>query len=143
MRADEQLYIETLLERLQPVADETRARVRLAGRQGLDQRLTASALIEEFDVEIVLGVNALRDAKSERRVARSHLSPGEPDLGRGRRDRRRKDLAAQHASGSGHADRADSFQKRSPGWLNGRGYLFAHGSPSGGKKRMVGSGRLA
>ena len=97
MRADEQLDVEALLERLQPVADETGAGVGLAGRERLDQRLAACALIEEFDVEIVLGVDALRDAEAERRVAGGHLGPGEPDLWRRRRDRRREDLAAQHA----------------------------------------------
>ena len=129
MRADEQLHVEALLKGLQPVADETGASVRLARRQSLDQRLAACALVEEFDVEVVLGVDALRDAESERRVARGHLGPGEPDLWRGRGDRRGKDLAAQHASGRGDADGADSLQKRSPGRLNGRCYLFAHGSP--------------
>jgi hypothetical protein len=94
MRTDEQLHVEALLKRLEPIADEPGASVRLACRQGLDQRLAACALIEEFDVEIVLGVDALRDAEAERRVAGGHLSPGEPDLWRRRRDRRRKDLAA-------------------------------------------------
>jgi hypothetical protein len=129
MRADKQLHVETLLEGLQPVANETGARVRFAGRQGLDQRLSACALVEEFDVEIVLGVDAFGDAKPERRVAGGHLCPGEPDLRRRRCDRWRKDLPAQHTPSRGDADGADSFEKRSPRRLNGRRYVFAHGSP--------------
>jgi hypothetical protein len=46
MRADEQLHIEALLERLQPVADEAGAGVCFAGRQRLDQRLSARPLEE-------------------------------------------------------------------------------------------------
>jgi hypothetical protein len=129
MRADEELHVEPLFERLQPVADETGAGVRLAGRQSLDERLTACALIEEFDVEIVLGVDAFGDAKSERRMARGHLCPGEPDLWRRRSDCRRKDLPAQDAPRRSDAHGADSLQKRPPGWLDGRCYVFAHGSP--------------
>ena len=49
----------------------------------LDQRLAACALIEEFDVEIVLGVDALGDAEAERRVAGGDLRPGEPIFGAG------------------------------------------------------------
>src|SRR5580700_10252407 len=144
MRADEQLYVEALLKGLQPIADETGAGVRFARRQGLDQRLAACALVEEFDVEVVLGVDAFGDAESEWRVARCHLSPGEPDLWRRRSDRRRKDLPAEHASSRGYADGADSLQKRSPGRLNGRWYFFAHGNPLHvGMGRIVGSGRLA
>src|SRR6202453_2084799 len=109
MRADEQLHVEALLKRLEPVADETGACIRLASRQRLNQRLAACTLIEEFDVEVVFGVDAFRNAESERRVARGHLSPGEPDLWRRRRDRRRKDLAAQDASSRGYADGANGL----------------------------------
>ena len=54
MRADEQLDVEALLKRLQPVADEAGAGIGLAGRERLDQRLAAGALIEQLDVEICL-----------------------------------------------------------------------------------------
>ncbi len=44
VRADEQLDVEALLERLQPVADQARAGVGLAGRERLDHRLAVRAL---------------------------------------------------------------------------------------------------
>ena len=40
-----------------------------------------------------------------------------------------KNCRLEHASGRGDADGADSLEKRSPGRLNGRCYVFAHGSP--------------
>ena len=104
MRADEQLDVEALLERLQPVADEAGAGVRLAGRERLDQRLAACALVEELNVEIVLGVEALGDAEAERRMAGRDFRPGEPDFRRRRGDRRREDLAAERADRSGDAE---------------------------------------
>ena len=98
MRADEQLDVEPLLQGLQPVADEAGAGVGLAGRQRLNQRLPARALIEELDVEIVLGVDALRDAEAERRMAGGDLGPGKADLRRGPRDRGREDAPAERAA---------------------------------------------
>src|SRR6202044_2027328 len=100
-----------------------------ARRERLDQRLAACALVEEFDVEVVLGVDAFRDAESKRRVARGDLSPGEPDLWRRRSDRWRKDLPAQHASCRGDPDGAESLQKRSSGRLNSGCDFIAHGTP--------------
>jgi len=43
MRPDEEFHVEALLQRLQPVADQTGAGVGLAGGKGLDQGLTAGA----------------------------------------------------------------------------------------------------
>ena len=123
MRADEELDVEALLERLQPVADQSGAGVGLAGRERLDQRLAAGALVEQFNVEIVLGVDALGDAEAERRMAGGDLGPGEPNFRRGRGDRRREDLAAERAAGRGDADGACGLEERR-GETAGRRLIF-------------------
>ena len=97
MRADEELDVEALLQRLQPVADQAGAGVRLAGGERLDQRLAAGALVEQLDVEIVLGVDALGDTEAERRMAGCDLGPGEPNFRRGTGDRRREQPARDGA----------------------------------------------
>jgi len=112
MRADEQFDVKPLLQRLQPIADEARAGVRLAGGERLNQRLPARALIEQFDVEIVLGVKPLGHAEAERRMAGRHLRPGEADFRSRRRDGRGKHLDAQRARRSDGARRARRFQHR-------------------------------
>ena len=112
MGADEELDVEALLERLQPVADEARAGVRLVGRERLDQRLAACALVVEINVEIVLGVDTLGDAEAERRMAGRDFRPGEPHFRRGRGDRGREDLAAERAGRGGDASRAGGLEKR-------------------------------
>jgi hypothetical protein len=88
MGADEELYIEPLLQWFEPVADEAGAGVGLAGGQRLNQRLAACALVEQLNVEIVLGVDALGDAEAKWRVTSGDLGPREPYLWCGRGDRR-------------------------------------------------------
>jgi hypothetical protein len=115
VRADEQLDVEALFERLQPIADQPGAGVGLAGRQRLDQRLPAGALIEEFDVEIVLGVDALGDAETERRMAGRHFGPGEAHLGRGAGDGGREHARSERAGRGGDAQSTDSLEDATTG----------------------------
>ena len=114
MRADEQLDVEALLERLQPIADETGARVGLAGGDRLDHRLAVRGERIEFDVEVVLGVDALRHAEAERRMAGRDVAPAEADFRRRPGDRRREDLAAEHAGRGSDADGADGLEDVAP-----------------------------
>ena len=107
VRADEQLDVEALFERLQPVDHEAGADIGLAGGERLDQRLAAGALVEQLNVEIVLGVDALGDAEAERRMAGRDFGPGEPDLRRrARRSPARRSWRPSDAAGRGDADRA-------------------------------------
>ena len=99
MGADEELDVEALFERLQPVADQAGAGIGLAGGKRLDQRLAAGTLVEQLDVEIVLGVDALGHAEAERGMAGRHLRPGQADLRRRRCDGRREDPATDGPEG--------------------------------------------
>ena len=115
MRANKQLHIEALLERLEPIAYKASTGISLAGRERLDERLSAGALEEQFDVEIVLGVDALGDAEAERRMAGRDLRPGEPNFRRRAGNGRRENLLAKNASGAGDADSTRGLEKRAAG----------------------------
>jgi len=114
MRADKQLDVETLLQRLQPVTDQTRADIGLAGGERLDQGLTAGTLVKQFDVQVMLGVDAFGDPEAERRMTRRHLGPGQSDLGSGTCDRGRREAADQSSSRCGNAGSPRRFQHSPP-----------------------------
>ena len=97
MRAHEQLDVEALFEGLQPIADQAGPRIGLAGRERLDHRLAIRGEGVEVDIEIVLGVKALRYAEAERRMARGDVAPGEANFRRWTGDRRREYAAAEDA----------------------------------------------
>lgn len=99
MRADEQLDVEPLLQGLQPVEQQPGAGIGLVGRERLDESLAACALIEEFDVEIVLGIEALGETEGQRTMAGRDLCPGEAQLCRVAGN------GAGHAAATGEAER--------------------------------------
>jgi len=110
MRAHEQFDVEALFERLQPIAEQTRSRIGLAGRKRLNHRLAIRSEGVEFNIEIVLGVNALRHAEPEWRMTCGDVSPGEAKLWRRTGDGWREHPAAERAGRGGEADGSNGFE---------------------------------
>src|ERR1700722_11663918 len=101
MRPHEQLDIEALFEGLQPITDQAGPRVGLTGRKRLDHRLATRAEGVEVDIEIVLGVEALRYAEAEGRMAGCDVAPEEANFRSWAGDRRGEHAAAEHARCAG------------------------------------------
>ena len=129
MRADEQLDVEALFQRLQPIQHEAGADIGLVGRERLDERLPAGALVEQLHIDILPRIEALGDSEGQRRVAGRDLRPGEPHL-RGRTgDRRREELGAESSAKRRRcAGRTGNFEKVTP--RNGRRSKRCHDGPT-------------
>ena len=64
MRAHEELYVKPLFQWLQPVTNEAGTCICFACCKRLNKGLAAGTLVEQVNVEIVLGVEALGHAKA-------------------------------------------------------------------------------
>ncbi len=73
VRAVEELDVEALFDRLQPVVKQAGTGLGFVSGERLDECLTAGALVEEFDVQSVLGIYALGQSEAHRRVASGDL----------------------------------------------------------------------
>ena len=91
------LDVKALLQRLQPAQRHAEPRIGLAGRDRLQQLVRRAAVIDQFDVEIVLLENAVIDRNRQRREADRAGVPGQFQFPRRACERRR--------IGSGPADR--------------------------------------
>ena len=112
--AHEELDVETLFQRLQPIEQEARAGIGLVGGQRLDQRLTAGALVEQLNVHALLGVEALLHAEAQGRVTGRHLRPGEAHLGCGAGYGRSEKSRPGHACGGCRPGTTGNLQQLAP-----------------------------
>ena len=80
MGARRNLDVKSLLQRLQPAQRHAEARIRLAGRNRLQQLVGRTAVIDQLDIEIVLLENAVVDRNRQRRETDRAGVPGQFQL---------------------------------------------------------------
>ena len=89
MGAGGDLDVKALLQRLQPAQRHAEARIGLAGRDRLQQLIGRAAVVDQFDVEIVLLEEAVIDRDRQRREADRAGIPRQFQFARRARQRRR------------------------------------------------------
>ena len=89
MGAGRDLDVKSLLQRLEPAQRHAEPGVALAGRDGLQQLIGRAAVVDEFDVEILLLEETVVDGDRHRRKAHRAGVPGEFQLARRAGYRRR------------------------------------------------------
>src|SRR3954447_7497805 len=89
MGAGGNLDVKALLERLQPAQRHPEPGIALAGRDGLEQLVGRTGIVDELDVEIVLLEETVLDRDWYRGETDRAGIPGQLELTRGTRQRRR------------------------------------------------------
>src|SRR3954447_12254285 len=89
MGAGGNLDVKALLERLQPAQRHAETGIALAGRDGLEQLVGRTGIVDELDVKIMLLEEAVVDGDRHRGETDSARVPGQLELARGAGERRR------------------------------------------------------